>query len=533
MHRRPRWPFVTGGVAVALVIAAVITYFVVKIDSNGTSDNAGPVVTRTIPSDGATLSAALVAPANPDGAPLLVIPASWGVGASGYRAIATLFASSGYQVVVYAQRGFGGSTGKVDFAGQATQRDATNVITWALQHTKADPKRVAMLGLSYGAGISLITAAHDPRVKAVVALSTWADLAEVYDQDGTPNIAGLGSLIGGRTTTSEYDATVSRLRTALLTSPTRLGPVLHSISPERSPASYVSELNKNRPAILIANAFEDSLFNPRQLLPFFDALTTPKRLELAPGDHGGPELTALSGEPNETIDDAKAWLDHYILGTANGIQTEDPIVVRDVRTGQLHTYKHWPTAAKKDRVTLAAPGTTVQPGDTTSPTWTATIEHAGADSGATSGTMQLVPSTNYKVPTALMAAIKQSDAFIWNGPELSNPVVLGGTPSVTLSLSSTSKIATIYLHLYDVNGAGQGSLIDFQPYTATGLSPTKPRQVTIPMQPTSWSLPSGDHLTLVIDTFDQRYQSMTPAGNSVTVSSTRSAPSTFSVALGS
>jgi putative CocE/NonD family hydrolase len=456
------------------------------------------------------------------------MPASWGAAADAYRDIATRFAKEGYVVVSYAQRGFGGSSGRVDFAGPATQHDARAVIDWALHHTRADPKRIAMMGMSYGAGISLLTAAHDPRVKAVVALSTWADLAQVYDQDRTPNKYGLGVLIGGTHPKAPFDDTVRRLRETLLDSPARVGPLLRSISPERSPDNFVRQLNANKPAIMIANAFEDSLFNPRQVIPFFDALHTAKRLELAAGDHGGPELSALSGQPNQTVDDAEAWLDHYMRGTPNGINTEDPIIFREVRTGQLYTYKRWPTATKKDEVTLAAPGTALRPGDAANPTWTATIRHAGTDSGASSGNMQFGSSDTYTPPPIVVPAIKPDDAFVWNGPALSSPVVLGGTPTVHLGLSSTSRTATIYLHLYDVDDTGHGSLVSFQPYTATGLSASKPRELTIDMQPISWSVPSGDHLTLVIDTYDQRYQSLTPAGNSVTVSSTSGEPAWFS-----
>jgi putative CocE/NonD family hydrolase len=530
MYRPPRdrTPIVIGVVVGLAVLAVVVTYFIVS--GNSSSNRTSGIksdVKKSIPVNGATLSAEVVTPKVDTGAPLLVIPGAWGAAADKYRAIATEFAQSGYQVVVYAQRGLGGSTGEADFGGPTTQRDASAVIGWALKHTHADPHQIGMFGISYGAGISLLAAARDPRIKAVTALSTWTNLADSYDQDGTPNIGGLATLIGGQPAGRHYDATVMHLRHTLLDAPADLGPVLHRMSPTRSPDHFIHQLNKNDPAIMIANAFEDSLLNPRQLVPFFDKLTTPKRLELAAGDHGGPELSALQGDPaNQTVEDAKAWLDHYVRGDDNRIQTEDPIVLTNARTDQLTTYHKWPTATAKDRVTLAPPGTTVPQGNTPNPTWSRTIQHAGADSGASSGPLQ-IGAPEYTPPVVDIHKIKAADALVWNGPALSADLSIAGTPAVHLGISSTSKTATIYLHFYDVADSGKASLIDFQPYTVTGLSPGKVKQVTIDMQPISWTIPGGDHLTLVLDTFDKRYQSLTPAGNSLTVASSQANPAWF------
>ena len=47
--------------------------------------------------------------------------------------------------------------------------------------------------------------------------------------------------------------------------------------------AVIGALNKNRPAIMMANGYQDSIFGPQQLVDFFAGLTTPKRLQLAPG----------------------------------------------------------------------------------------------------------------------------------------------------------------------------------------------------------------------------------------------------------
>jgi putative CocE/NonD family hydrolase len=379
-----------------------------------------------------------------------------------------------------------------------------------------------MLGMSYGAGISLLTAAHDPRVRAVAALSTWTNFADSYLNVGTPHTLPLRSVLGGSSRSSMYDPTLQHLQSVLLDHPADLGTVLHQMSPTRSPDNYIKQLNKNNPAIMVANGFQDSYFNPSQLIPFMDQLTTPKRLELAPGDHGGPERGSLSGFPNDVIEDVRAWFGHYLRGSDNGINKEDPIVVRDSRTGELRPLRSWPELTKSDRVPLWKPGPTYS-GEKT---WASTIT-AGTDSAADSSLIQPVPSSLYRPATVKIGTISQSAAFTWTSPPLENGLDLVGTPSLTINLAATSRTATVFLYLYDVTSDGTGTLIDEQPYTTSGLR-TEAAPRTIPMQPMAWSLPAGDRLSLVVDTADPRYLSLTPPNTKITVTSNKTHRASFS-----
>jgi putative CocE/NonD family hydrolase len=515
--------------ALAVVLAGTL-YFVVFRSSDDSEPAIASDTHPTISVDGVDLAAEVITPRGPAHPPLVVIPGSFGDagGPKNFHEVSLLFARAGYQVVAYGQRGFGGSTGKIDFAGPATQKDAREVITWALDHTHADPKRVAMFGTSYGGGVSLLTAAHDPRVRVVAALSTWTDFAESYTSIGTPHTNALRSIIGNTDAASDYNPDLRHLQNTLLDRPADLAPLLRRMSPVRSPASYVKQLNKNKPAIMIANAFEDSYFGPSQLIPFFDRLHTPKRLELAPGDHGGPERSALSGTTNDVLNDVRAWFDHYLRGAPNGINKEEPIVVKDVRTGELHPYRSWPEATKRDHTDLAKPTSGASPDVSTVTTWTSTIR-ANTDSGANSGPIQLVPSPSYQPPRIKMSALAPNTCLVWGGPVVTNGLNLTGTPTVTLNVAATKPTATLFLYLYDVTSDGSGSLVDLQPYTATGLTAQATKQVSIAMQPTSWSVPAGDRLVLVLDTADPHYQSLTPPGTTITVTSNKKDTAAFSV----
>ena len=44
-----------------------------------------------------------------------------------------------------------------------------------------------MVGISYGAGLALLGAARDERIKAVVAMSGWSNMQEALFKQGSPS----------------------------------------------------------------------------------------------------------------------------------------------------------------------------------------------------------------------------------------------------------------------------------------------------------------------------------------------------------
>jgi predicted acyl esterase len=527
MDLRARRAVPAGVFAALLVAAAVVSYLAVR---GGAARRALTDHSVRIPTAGATLSAEVFTPATHGPAPLVVMPAAWGAGPAMYHAIAGQLADTGYAVVAYAQRGLGGSTGAVDFAGADTQRDARVVIDWALAHLPADPAHVGMFGVSYGGAVSLLTAAHDPRVRAVVALSSWADFARTFDPGDTPHTAALLAVLDHDPAT-HFDATVQRLADTAHTFPADLGPVLRAMSPNRSPSSLVARLDANDPAIMIGNGFEDSIIDPAQLVPFFTALHTPKRLELSRGDHIGPERTGLAGGADPVVGDARAWLDHYLRGADNGIDRQPPILLRDARTGRPSVFASWPRATPAEQVPLGPPGAPYPPGGDVRHTWSATIA-TGTDSGATSGSLELVPGPAYRPPGIRPARLAPHTAFVWQGPPLGSAYPLRGTPRLHIGLAASAPTVTLYAYLYDVTPDGAGTLIEAQPFTATRLRPDTAATVDIAMQPIAWTLAAGEHVALVIDTVDPHFTSRTPVGATVTVSSTAADPAVLSAPRG-
>ncbi len=96
-------------------------------------------------------------------------------------------AQDGYIVLAYTARGFYLSGGQVEVAGPQDVKDVSSAVDWVSANTPADPDRLAVSGISYGAGLSLLALAQDKRLKTAAALSGWGDLADQLYPAQSPN----------------------------------------------------------------------------------------------------------------------------------------------------------------------------------------------------------------------------------------------------------------------------------------------------------------------------------------------------------
>ena len=81
---------------------------------------------------------------------------------------------AGYDVLMYDSRGCGESGG-IFGVGATEDRDIRAAVTFVTSNRRGVPSRVAVLGVSLGAGDALLAAARDNRIDAVIADSAWAD----------------------------------------------------------------------------------------------------------------------------------------------------------------------------------------------------------------------------------------------------------------------------------------------------------------------------------------------------------------------
>ncbi|MFI0825140.1 CocE/NonD family hydrolase [Streptomyces roseolus] len=476
-----------------------------------------------IAGDGGTvLKANVVTPAGADGStrfPVVVLPTSWAMPQIEYLAQAQKLADSGYVVVSYNSRGFWQSGGEIETAGPKDVADASKVIDWALAHTPADPAKVGMAGVSYGAGISLLAAAHDPRVKAVAALSGWADLIDSIYSGRTQHLQAAALLGGAGYLTGRPGPELEKVLGDFLSSNLDQEDEMIAWGRQRSAATHLDRINANGTAVMLGNAWGDTIFPPNQYASFYEKLQGPKRLEFRPGDHATAEATGILGLPNDTWTSAHRWFDRHLKGVDNGIDREQPVQLKPRSDGGYEGYADWKSVgAHRERIAL----------NDSEHVW------ANVNSGADGGIVllsNLLDQLAQTPPTVSVPLLPRSFAAVWQSGRYDSGAAVRGTPVLHTTVTPTASSGTFVAYLYDVGPLGVGKLVSNAPYTFHGKAPGRPFAVDLELFSTAYDVPAGHRLAVVVDTVDPLYIEHNPAGAQLTFSSPASDPSYLSVPL--
>ncbi|MGW7439041.1 CocE/NonD family hydrolase [Streptomyces sp. NPDC054849] len=474
-------------------------------------------------SGGITLKGNVFTPAGAESGrryPLIVLPTSWGMPQIEYVAQAKKLADSGYVVVSYTSRGFWLSGGRIEVAGPPDIADVSAVIDWALTHSPADPDRIGLGGVSYGAGISLLASAHDPRIKAVVAMSGWADLIESIYSGRTQHLQAAGLLGAAGYLTGRPGPELQSILGDFLGSRLDREQQMIDWGRKRSAAEQVDRINANGAAIMLGNAWGDTVFPPNQYAKFYERLTGPKRLEFRPGDHATAEGTGLLGLPNDTWTNAHRWFDRYLKGERNGIDTEAPVQIKSRSDDGYEGYADWKSVGSGGTEKLALSDS----------------EHlfANIDSGANGGIVLLSSVLDQFVkapPAASIPLLPRAFAAVWQSERYAAARRVRGTVELHTTVTPTKADGTFVAYLYDVGPLGIGKLVSNAPYTFHGKTPGQAFGVDLELFSTAYDVPAGHRLALVVDTVDPLYIEHNPSGAQLTFSSPRTDPSYVSVPL--
>lgn len=88
---------------------------------------------------------------------------------------------NGYWVISYDQRGHGNSQGKIRLTDPEKEaQDVISIMNWAEKNLpqlaqNQNGVRTGMIGESYAGGVQYIASAIDPRLQAIVPITTWHD----------------------------------------------------------------------------------------------------------------------------------------------------------------------------------------------------------------------------------------------------------------------------------------------------------------------------------------------------------------------
>jgi dipeptidyl aminopeptidase/acylaminoacyl peptidase len=140
-----------------------------------------PEQTVTFESDGLRLSGVVRMPegrAHADRRPAFLVMHGFGSnkGSANVLAPCALLDELGYITLRFDMRGCGeseGEKGRVICLDQVS--DTRNALTFLAQHPQVDPRRIGLIGSSFGAAVAIYAGGVDERVAAVISSGGWGD----------------------------------------------------------------------------------------------------------------------------------------------------------------------------------------------------------------------------------------------------------------------------------------------------------------------------------------------------------------------
>jgi len=251
----------------------------------------------------------------------------------------------GYNVLTWDPRGFGQSGGQVKIDSPMFEgRDAQALIDMLaeqpeVQLDKPGDPRLGMVGVSYGGGIQLVTAALDERVDAITPQIAWNSLVSSLGKDNTAKggwglilsgVGTVGSIPGlggdplafggaGRQTPEVTTALANGLTTGKYSSADL------DFFRARGPDAFLDQI---KVPTLLMQATDDTLFTLHEAIENYKALKANgvpvQMMWFCGGLTGGPTAhgicnTPMGPDPDIDVNYALRWLDHYVKGTGEPV----------------------------------------------------------------------------------------------------------------------------------------------------------------------------------------------------------------------
>ena len=426
-------------------------------------------------------------------APAVVVSPGFGQSKDGVAADARYLAAHGYVALAWSLRGFGRSTGKIaldapdaEVADLRALLDRLATRPEVLQDAPGDP-RVALVGASYGGGVSLLGAAYDRRVDATVPVITWSSLESAFLPGGVfkAQYASVFFATGPGGVCARFVQRVCEAYQRL--AQTGLGaPADRAVLAASSPASVVDRITA--PTLLIQGQ-DDTLFPLQESLATATALQArrvPAHLawlegghDKAFGDKGDAQIRTLT----------RTWLDRWLrrdpsVGTG-------PVFRWHRSTGGDGTARTLPPLAGDGRLALA--GLAEQPVANPPggrPASISSVPGAGALGGAAAGLGLDVPGQTAS----------------WQSAPLPRGRELLGAGRVTVTVRSTTGSAVLFAKVFDVAPGGAATLPGGQvaPIRLDALGATG-RTVTVSLPALAHVFPAGHRVRIAFSTTDLAY----------------------------
>ncbi|WP_432984536.1 alpha/beta fold hydrolase [Dactylosporangium sp. CA-233914] len=474
-----RRQLISGAVAVVLVAGLVGWAAAPTPKSYRTFEQMLSV--RTGPDDSAevTLDTTLYLPKSAGAehpVPAILLAHGFGGTKQSVKSDAELYAEQGYAVLTWTAQGFGRSTGEIHLDSPDWEvKDAQRLIDWLaarpeIAKSGGDPK-VAAVGGSYGGALSLLLAAQDPRVDAIVPIITWNDLVNVFLPGGVFKKQWAGQFFGateskGNPQCGRFAADICHAYLDIATTG-KATPAAEALLRRSSPSSVLDKIKA--PTLLVQGQI-DTLFplsegdaNARGIA----ATGTPVRVAWFTGGHDGG--TGPQSEVDRLRQLTGQWLGYYVKGEGkapansftyarvSGLNAQGRGLV--TAASSVPDYPGLNSAGTA--VDLQGPAQPIANPPDGNPAALSSLPLGGlssllGSSGLASGVSQEIPGQHADFVSAPLGATLDA----------------AGAPRVKIRAASPTGEATLFVKLYDIPAKGSPSIPDglIAPIKLTGLA---------------------------------------------------------------
>ncbi|GGL79721.1 hypothetical protein GCM10010129_24250 [Streptomyces fumigatiscleroticus] len=449
---------------------------------------------------------------------------------------ADLFAH-GYAFVMVDLRGFGGSTGCLDWGGPGEQADVRAAIDWAAKQPWSTGK-VGMYGKSYDAVTGLIGNDLDQRpLKAVVAQEPVWDMYQYIYSNGVPrpNVTGTADAYNGIATfdqmadddahylaNSRYEQTHPECLTE-----NSAGYRIADQRDEHWTSRDLARMAKGTDTpLFVTQGFIENNTKPEEMQEYLDNHHGVERGWLGQWDHvrGGDRVGdgRLAMGREGWYDETLSFYDQYLKGIEPTVRY--PAYSVEDSTGAWRAQRTWPVVERSVTLSLGG-GSYVDDGGASAGAALAgsggTAAPRTSDGPSPSGEwdMENAPRTDRVAPKGLAAgqARRQqageitSSFFVWSKP-VKHDVRVTGTPRISLNARGEGNIM---LKLYDVGPDGKAVMFDEQ------VSLLEPGRLAVDLKATDWTLAAGHVLAVEIGSIQTGSWRDTPSGQTIEVKGAR------------
>jgi putative CocE/NonD family hydrolase len=429
----------------------------------------------------------------------------------------------GYTFVMVDLRGFGGSTGCLDWVGPGEQADVEAAIEWSASQAWSTGK-VGMYGKSYDAVTGLVgNNLEIDSLKAVVAQEpVWNMYNYLFSNKvPRPNVTGTPRAYNSIATMAPMSGDSDRYQENARYEerhPECLSDNLANNNEPDPDSAYWRARNLAEQAadtdtpLFVTQGFIEPNTKPEDMQRYLDNHHGPERGWLGQWEHVRGNDTNSDGELLQGragfFDEVMRFYDQYLKGVEPSVQ--DPAYAIEDNLGDWRAQPTWPVATTSYHARLG-PGQYVDDGG----------EQAAAAPAAVAGEddkwdMERAPRigtlSRAEKKAAKSGAAEESSFWTWSQPA-ERAIRITGTPRVTLRASATGNVM---VRLWDVAPDGTATMFDEN----VALLERKGR-ISFALKSTDWTLAAGHQLGVEVGTIGSGSWRDVPSGNTIRVTAAR------------